>query len=72
MVCLRNICVNTLHNGHSIFTNNNNNNNNNNNGWMGAAGNLVLTIAALQFQAVYLGLLDPKDDDNKIFLNVDN
>jgi hypothetical protein len=31
MVCLRNICVNTLHKGDSIFTNNNNNNNNNNN-----------------------------------------
>jgi hypothetical protein len=30
MVCLRNICVNTLHKGDSIFTNNNNNNNNNN------------------------------------------
>jgi hypothetical protein len=29
MVCLRNICVNTLHKGNSIFTNNNNNNNNN-------------------------------------------
>jgi hypothetical protein len=29
MVCLRNICVNTLHKGDSIFTNNNNNNNNN-------------------------------------------
>jgi hypothetical protein len=28
MVCLRNICVNTLHKGDSIFTNNNNNNNN--------------------------------------------
>jgi hypothetical protein len=27
MVCLRNICVNTLHKGDSIFTNNNNNNN---------------------------------------------
>jgi arginyl-tRNA synthetase len=26
MVCLRNICVNTLHKGDSIFTNNNNNN----------------------------------------------
>jgi hypothetical protein len=26
-ICLRNICVNTLHNGDSIFTNNNNNNN---------------------------------------------
>jgi hypothetical protein len=31
MVCLWNICVNTLHKGDSIFTNNNNNNNNNNN-----------------------------------------
>jgi hypothetical protein len=31
MVCLRNICVNTLHKGDSIFTNNNNNNNKNNN-----------------------------------------
>jgi hypothetical protein len=31
MVCLRYICVNTLHKGDSIFTNNNNNNNNNNN-----------------------------------------
>jgi hypothetical protein len=31
MGCLRNICVNTLHKGDSIFTNNNNNNNNNNN-----------------------------------------
>jgi hypothetical protein len=30
MVCLGNICVNTLHKGDSIFTNNNNNNNNNN------------------------------------------
>jgi hypothetical protein len=30
MVCLRNICVNTLHKGDSIFTYNNNNNNNNN------------------------------------------
>jgi hypothetical protein len=29
MVCLRNICVNILHKGDSIFTNNNNNNNNN-------------------------------------------
>jgi hypothetical protein len=28
MVCLRNVCVNTLHKGDSIFTNNNNNNNN--------------------------------------------
>jgi hypothetical protein len=28
MVCFRNICVNTLHKGDSIFTNNNNNNNN--------------------------------------------
>jgi hypothetical protein len=27
MVCLRNICVNTLHKGDSIFTNNNNSNN---------------------------------------------
>jgi hypothetical protein len=27
MVCLRNICVNTLHKGDCIFTNNNNNNN---------------------------------------------
>jgi hypothetical protein len=26
-----NICINTLHDGDSIFTNNNNNNNNNNN-----------------------------------------
>jgi hypothetical protein len=26
MVCIRNICVNTLHKGDSIFTNNNNNN----------------------------------------------
>jgi hypothetical protein len=25
MVCLRNICVNTLHKGDSVFTNNNNN-----------------------------------------------
>jgi hypothetical protein len=31
MVCLRNICVNTLHKGDSIFTNNNNNDNDNNN-----------------------------------------
>jgi hypothetical protein len=31
MVYLRNICVNTLHKGDSIFTYNNNNNNNNNN-----------------------------------------
>jgi hypothetical protein len=31
MVSLRNICVNTLHKGDSIFTINNNNNNNNNN-----------------------------------------
>jgi hypothetical protein len=31
MVCPRNICVNTLHKGDSIFTYNNNNNNNNNN-----------------------------------------
>jgi hypothetical protein len=30
MVCLGNICVNTLHKGESIFTNNNNNNNNQN------------------------------------------
>jgi hypothetical protein len=30
MVCLRNICVNILHKGDSIFINNNNNNNNNN------------------------------------------
>jgi hypothetical protein len=30
MVCIRNICINTLHKGDSIFTNNNNNNNNNN------------------------------------------
>jgi hypothetical protein len=30
MICLRNICVNTLHKGDSIFTYNNNNNNNNN------------------------------------------
>jgi hypothetical protein len=30
MVCLRNICVKTLHKGERIFTNNNNNNNNNN------------------------------------------
>jgi hypothetical protein len=29
MVCLRNISINTLHKGNSIFTNNNNNNNNN-------------------------------------------
>jgi hypothetical protein len=29
MVCLRNICVNTLRKGGIIFTNNNNNNNNN-------------------------------------------
>jgi hypothetical protein len=29
MVCLRNICINTLHKGDSIFTYNNNNNNNN-------------------------------------------
>jgi hypothetical protein len=28
MVCLWNICVNTLHKGDSIFTNNDNNNNN--------------------------------------------
>jgi hypothetical protein len=28
MVCLRNVCVNTLHKGDSIFTNINNNNNN--------------------------------------------
>jgi hypothetical protein len=27
MVCLRNICIHTLHKGDSIFTNNNNNNN---------------------------------------------
>jgi hypothetical protein len=27
MVCLRNICINTLHKGDSIFTYNNNNNN---------------------------------------------
>jgi hypothetical protein len=31
MVCLRNICINTLHKGDSIFTYNNNNINNNNN-----------------------------------------
>jgi hypothetical protein len=31
MVRLRNICINTLHKGDSIFTYNNNNNNNNNN-----------------------------------------
>jgi hypothetical protein len=31
MVCLWDICVNTLHKGDSIFTNNNNNNNDNNN-----------------------------------------
>jgi hypothetical protein len=31
MVCLRNIYINTLHKGDSIFTYNNNNNNNNNN-----------------------------------------
>jgi hypothetical protein len=30
MVCLRNVCINTLHKGDSIFTNNNNNNNNKN------------------------------------------
>jgi predicted metal-dependent hydrolase len=30
MVCLRNICVNTLHKGDSIFNNNNNNNNKSN------------------------------------------
>jgi hypothetical protein len=35
MLCLRNICINTLHKGDSIFTNNNNNNNNNNNGSRG-------------------------------------
>jgi hypothetical protein len=31
MVCFRNICINTLHKGDSIFNNNNSNNNNNNN-----------------------------------------
>jgi hypothetical protein len=38
MVCLRNICINTLHKGESIFTYNNNNNNNN----FGHCGNTFL------------------------------
>jgi hypothetical protein len=31
MVCLRNICIDTLHKGYSIFNNNINDNDNNNN-----------------------------------------
>jgi hypothetical protein len=45
MVCLRNICINTLHKVDSIFTYNNNNNNNNNNA-------VVVVVAAAVAAAV--------------------
>jgi hypothetical protein len=49
MVCLRNICVNALHKGDSIFTNNNNNNNNNNSdmGTINSSDRIAATLYCL-------------------------
>jgi hypothetical protein len=42
MVCFRNICVNTLHKGDSIFTYNNNSNNNNSNNMYTSAEKILV------------------------------
>jgi hypothetical protein len=60
MVCLRNICINTLHKGDSIFTNNNNNNNNNHHENTQPHMNSIVKLAAKITED--LSQLDGKND----------